>query len=43
MMEDKHPSSANGIGQPVRRKEDGRLVTGRGRYGDDFVLVWSKN
>src|SRR5262249_19520676 len=38
-----HPSSAvrppsSGIGQPVRRKEDVRLVTGSGRYGDDFVL-----
>jgi aerobic carbon-monoxide dehydrogenase large subunit len=38
-----HPSSAvrpssSGIGQPVRRKEDLRLVTGSGRYGDDFVL-----
>ncbi len=29
---------ANGIGQPVRRKEDFRLVTGRGRFGDDIVL-----
>ena len=28
----------NGIGQPVRRKEDFRLLTGRGRYGDDLVL-----
>ena len=28
----------NGIGQPVRRKEDFRLVTGRGRYGDDLAL-----
>ena len=28
---------ANGIGQPVRRKEDFRLLTGRGRYGDDLV------
>jgi len=28
----------NGIGQPVRRKEDLRLVTGQGRYCDDFVL-----
>ncbi|MGH7094798.1 MAG: xanthine dehydrogenase family protein molybdopterin-binding subunit, partial [Stellaceae bacterium] len=27
-----------GIGQPVRRKEDRRLVTGRGRYVDDFSL-----
>ena len=32
------PSSGAGIGQPVRRKEDARLVTGSGRYGDDFVL-----
>ena len=29
---------ANGIGQPVRRKEDFRLLTGRGRFGDDLVL-----
>src|SRR5215470_3209252 len=28
----------NGIGQPVRRKEDFRLLTGRGRFGDDLVL-----
>ncbi|HVC53982.1 MAG TPA: xanthine dehydrogenase family protein molybdopterin-binding subunit [Stellaceae bacterium] len=27
-----------GIGQPVRRKEDRRLVTGRGRYVDDLTL-----
>ena len=27
-----------GIGQPVRRKEDVRFVTGRGRYTDDMVL-----
>ena len=24
------------IGQPLRRKEDFRLLTGRGKYGDDF-------
>ena len=29
---------ANGIGQPVRRKEDFRLLTGRGRYGDDVSM-----
>src|SRR5262249_17376879 len=29
---------ANGIGQPVQRKEDFRLLTGRGRFGDDLVL-----
>src|SRR5437763_5371440 len=27
-----------GVGQPVRRFEDVRLVTGRGRYQDDMVL-----
>src|SRR5580698_5957981 len=27
-----------GIGQPVRRYEDLRLITGRGRYTDDVVL-----
>ena len=31
-------ASANGagIGQPVRRREDHRLLTGRGCYSDDF-------
>ncbi|MBV8088189.1 MAG: xanthine dehydrogenase family protein molybdopterin-binding subunit [Alphaproteobacteria bacterium] len=29
---------ANGIGQPVRRKEDLRLLTGKGRYCDDITL-----
>ena len=24
-----------GIGQPVRRKEDARLLTGRGNFSDD--------
>ncbi len=28
-----------GIGQPVRRKEDARLLTGKGRYGDDLALA----
>jgi carbon-monoxide dehydrogenase large subunit len=28
----------NGVGRPVRRKEDFRLLTGRGRFGDDLVL-----
>jgi aerobic carbon-monoxide dehydrogenase large subunit len=31
-------TTASGIGQPVRRKEDFRLLTGRGRYGDDVAL-----
>jgi carbon-monoxide dehydrogenase large subunit len=27
-----------GIGQPVRRKEDSRLIVGRGHYSDDYNL-----
>src|SRR6516164_357440 len=27
-----------GVGQPVRRHEDARLLTGQGRFGDDLVL-----
>ena len=30
---------ANGIGQPVRRKEDFRLLTGRGSFADDIYLT----
>ncbi|HEV2300125.1 MAG TPA: xanthine dehydrogenase family protein molybdopterin-binding subunit [Stellaceae bacterium] len=30
--------AASGIGEPVRRKEDFRLLTGKGRYHDDFRL-----
>ena len=26
------------IGQPIRRKEDARLLTGKGRFTDDFSL-----
>src|SRR5580658_10148786 len=26
------------IGQPLRRKEDQRLLTGKGRFSDDFIL-----
>jgi carbon-monoxide dehydrogenase large subunit len=38
-MESKGPTVTKfGIGQPVRRFEDVRLVTGRGRYQDDRVL-----
>ena len=32
------PPISTGIGQPVRRREDLRLVTGRGRYTDDISL-----
>src|SRR3954466_263986 len=28
----------NAIGQALRRKEDHRLVTGQGRFSDDFVM-----
>ena len=30
-----HNPTGTGIGQPVRRREDLRLLTGRGRYSDD--------
>ncbi len=30
--------NGSGIGQPVRRREDLRLLTGRGRYSDDLNL-----
>ena len=32
------PAKGMGIGQPVRRKEDVRLITGCGRYTDDLNL-----
>ena len=31
-------TGSNGIGRPARRKEDFRLLTGRGRYVDDLAL-----
>src|SRR5277367_3284052 len=31
-------ANGSGIGQPVRRREDLRLITGRGRYSDDLNL-----
>jgi aerobic carbon-monoxide dehydrogenase large subunit len=30
--------SLGAIGQPLRRKEDERLLTGKGRFSDDFTL-----
>ncbi|HEY1930818.1 MAG TPA: xanthine dehydrogenase family protein molybdopterin-binding subunit [Acetobacteraceae bacterium] len=36
---DASPGIPNGIGQPVRRKEDRRLLTGQGSYGDDLALA----
>ena len=35
---DMDPVAAGGIGQPVRRKEDQRLLTGAGRYTSDVAL-----
>jgi carbon-monoxide dehydrogenase large subunit len=32
------PSARAGVGQSVRRREDARLLTGRGRFGDDLNL-----
>ncbi len=29
----------NNIGQPLRRKEDDRLITGKGRFTDDFSIA----
>lgn len=31
-------SAPQGFGRPIPRKEDARLVTGRGRFSDDFTL-----
>jgi hypothetical protein len=31
-------SPSNHVGQALRRKEDPRLITGRGRYVDDISL-----
>jgi aerobic carbon-monoxide dehydrogenase large subunit len=32
------PPGFNAVGQPVRRKEDLRLLTGQGRFSDDFAM-----
>src|SRR5271163_3423072 len=32
------PSARAGVGQSVRRREDERFLTGRGRFGDDLNL-----
>ena len=31
-------SAPQGVGKPVPRREDERLITGRGCYSDDFSL-----
>jgi aerobic carbon-monoxide dehydrogenase large subunit len=38
LLQSRTRSAAEGIGRPVRRVEDERLVTGRGCYSDDFNL-----
>ena len=37
-LEDAIALQKYGVGQPVRRKEDDRLVRGKGKYTDDFTL-----
>ncbi|MGH7323931.1 MAG: xanthine dehydrogenase family protein molybdopterin-binding subunit [Candidatus Rokuibacteriota bacterium] len=37
-LESRTHSAREGIGKAVRRKEDARLLTGQGRYSDDFNL-----
>jgi carbon-monoxide dehydrogenase large subunit len=32
-------TAISAIGQPVRRKEDQRLLTGKGRFSDDFNMA----
>ncbi|HXF89350.1 MAG TPA: xanthine dehydrogenase family protein molybdopterin-binding subunit [Xanthobacteraceae bacterium] len=38
MNENILPAEFRAVGQPLRRKEDRRLLTGRGRFSDDFAL-----
>ena len=38
-LESRTRGGREGFGQPVRRTEDRRLVTGRGRYSDDVNLA----
>src|SRR5215831_4171331 len=38
MTDHPHSTTKFGVGQPVRRFEDVRLVTGKGRFQDDRVL-----
>ena len=37
-MSARGPAGSFGVGQPVLRVEDRRLVSGQGRFGDDFAL-----
>jgi carbon-monoxide dehydrogenase large subunit len=38
LLQSRTRAAREGFGKPVRRVEDARLVTGRGRYSDDFNL-----
>ena len=38
MMNARMKTTLNGIGQPVRRVEDVRLVSGKGQYSDDWRM-----
>lgn len=38
-MSDKKPENGKWIGKRLRRKEDGRLVRGQGRFVDDFKMA----
>src|SRR5262245_15871773 len=37
-LNDRAHTAPQGFGRPVRRKEDARLLTGQGRFSDDFTL-----
>ena len=37
-LESRSRSAPDGIGKPVRRREDDRLLRGRGQYGNDYAL-----
>src|SRR5262249_26654612 len=37
-LTDRSRSAPDGFGRPVRRREDLRLLTGQGRFSDDFSL-----
>jgi len=38
-LNDRSQRAPQGFGRPVRRKEDARLLTGQGRFSDDFNLT----
>ena len=38
-LDSREQVAPNGIGKPVRRREDSRFLTGAGRYADDVSLA----